>query len=69
LDLGFEILVLSKTFQYLLKDIKHVSHYIESRVWVCVCVRIHTFYDTTENTGAKSCDLNVGLFNGHISAV
>jgi hypothetical protein len=38
LDLAFEILFVSKTFQYLLKDIKHVSHYTETRVCVCVCV-------------------------------
>ena len=64
--MAFEILFVSKTFEYLLKDIKHVSHYIEIRVCVCVCM--HTFY-TTENTRAKPCDLNVGLFNGDISAV
>jgi len=68
LDLAFEILFVSKMFEYLLKDIKHVSHYIETRVCVCVRVRMHTFY-TTENTRVKPCDLNVGLFNGDISAV
>jgi len=45
LDLAFEILFISKTFQYLLKDIKHVSHYIETRgVCVCVCVCEHTHF-------------------------
>jgi hypothetical protein len=67
LDLTFEILVVSKTLLYLLKDIKPVSHHIETRV--CVCVNIHTFYDTTENTRTKPCDLNLlkpsGLFTYH----
>ena len=63
MDLAFEILVVTKTFQCILKDTKHVSNYIKIRV----CVSIHTIYDTTENTTAKPCDLNVGLFNGAIS--